>query len=82
MGPSSVAVNMGLSRIFRLRERHNLELRAEASNVLNSVNFGNPNTSVGTSTFGQITSTAGGAGLGFVAPGDPRIMQFVCKYSF
>ena len=82
VGPGAVTVNMGLSRIFRLREKHMLEIRAEASNLLNSVNLGNPNTSVGTSSFGQITSTAGGAGLGFVAPGDPRIVQFVSKYIF
>ena len=81
-GPGFVAVNMSLSRAFRLAERGRLEFRAEASNILNTVNFGNPNTSVGTSTFGQITTTAGGTGSGFVAPGDPRIMQFAVKYIF
>ncbi|MBZ5625815.1 MAG: carboxypeptidase regulatory-like domain-containing protein, partial [Acidobacteriia bacterium] len=79
-GPGFVAVNMSLSRAFSIRERGRLEFRAEASNILNTVNFGNPNTSVGTSAFGQITTTAGGAGSGFVAPGDPRIMQFAVKY--
>src|SRR5258708_25714863 len=81
-GPGFVAVNMSLSRAFRLAERGRLEFRAEASNILNTVNFGNPNTSVGTSTFGQITTTAGGTGSGFVAPGEPRIMQFAVKYIF
>jgi hypothetical protein len=81
-GPGFVAVNMSLSRAFSVWERGRLEFRAEASNILNTVNFGNPNTSVGTSTFGQITTTAGGTGSGFVAPGDPRIMQFAVKYIF
>ncbi|MBZ5621607.1 MAG: hypothetical protein LAQ69_23190, partial [Acidobacteriia bacterium] len=81
-GPGFVAVNMSLSRAFSVWERGRLEFRAEASNILNTVNFGSPNTSVGTSTFGQITTTAGGTGSGFVAPGDPRIMQFAVKYIF
>ena len=81
-GPGYVTVNLGLFRSFRVRERQTLEFRAEGSNLLNTVNFGNPNTSVGTSTFGQITSTAGGTGAGFVAPGDPRILQFALKYIF
>ena len=73
---------MSFARTFDIRERQRLEFRAEASNVLNTVNFGNPNTGVGTSTFGQISSTAAGPGSGFIAPGDPRILQFAIKYSF
>jgi hypothetical protein len=48
---------------------------------LNTV-ISNPNTGVGTSAFGQINSTAAGTGSGFVAPADPRIMQFAVKYVF
>jgi hypothetical protein len=82
VGPGFVTVNMGLSKMLHINERQSLELRAEASNILNTVNFGNPNTNVGTSTFGQITSTAAGTGSGFVGPGDPRILQFALRYAF
>jgi hypothetical protein len=82
LGPGFVTVNGGLARTLRVSEGQTLELRIEASNVLNTVNFGNPNTNVGTSTFGQITSTAAGQGSGFVSPGDARIMQFAIKYAF
>jgi hypothetical protein len=82
VGPGFMTVNMGLSKTLRIHERQSIELRVEGSNILNTVNFGNPNTNVGTSTFGQITSTAAGPGAGFVSPGDPRIMQFAAKYVF
>jgi len=81
-GPGFVTVNMSLSRTFRIREGQNLELRAEGSNILNTLNAGNPNLIQNTPTFGRITTTAAGTGSGFVAPGDPRILQFAIKYIF
>jgi len=53
-----------------------LELRGEAFNVINRVNFGSPTLALNSSQFGQITATA----LGTV--GDPRILQFALKYYF
>jgi hypothetical protein len=41
-----------------LREGARLEIRLEAFNVLNRVQFGAPNTNVGDPTFGQITAQA------------------------
>ena len=66
----------GLSRLFRLRERHTLEFRAGASNVLNTLIKGNPNLTLNSNIFGQITSTAVGQ------LGNPRILQFAFKYVF
>jgi hypothetical protein len=47
-------------------------VRLEAFNLLNTFNWGNPNTSFSSGTFGRITA----------ASGDPRIMQFGVKYGF
>jgi len=64
---------MGLTRAFQIRERQSIEFRAEAFNVPNLVNLGNPllpnlgnpTTLVfSSSTFGQILSA-----------GDPRILD-------
>jgi hypothetical protein len=49
-----------------------LELRVEAFNLFNHVNWGNPNVTVGNTNAGMITGTSG----------DPRIMQFAVKYQF
>jgi hypothetical protein len=63
---------MALTREVRIRERHRLEFRAEAFNLLNHVEPTNPNASISTLTnFGRVTVF-----------GDPRIMQFALKYYF
>jgi hypothetical protein len=82
VGPPSWGLDMALSRIFRVREGQNLELRAEAFNVTNSLRrdplfTGNPLYNPAnfytfkSNTFGQITNAM-----------DPRIMQFALKYYF
>lgn len=79
-GPGFINNDMSLSKYFRLHgENHRLQLRAEAFNAFNHVNFGNPTTTGGLSTalpntFGEITSYATGAA--------PRVMQFALRYEF
>ena len=70
-GPGDVNFNLGLTRLFRIQERHRVEIRAEAQNVLNTANFGNPSTALNSNTFGQINSAGPG-----------RIVQFAFKYLF
>jgi hypothetical protein len=53
-------------------ERHSLQFRFEAFNALNTPEFSNPGSSMGTSTFGVITSTRINS----------RILQFALKYRF
>ena len=48
------------------------QLGGTVFNLFNNFNWGDPNTSFGAGTFGQITSQSG----------DPRIMQFGLKYGF
>ena len=59
-GPRQVRFDVALSKETRLTERVNLELRFEAFNLLNSVNFALPSGDMADSEFGQITNTVGG----------------------
>ena len=51
--------NLALARNFVLpwREGMRIQFRGEFYNAFNTVNFASPNTTVGSSTFGQITAT-------------------------
>ena len=70
-GPGSIQIDMGLTRKFRVRENHAIEFRAEAFNLPNHMNPGNPGTTLNSTTFGRIQSAS-----------DPRIMQLALKYVF
>jgi hypothetical protein len=71
-GPGFWTVDLALSRLVRIADRHSLELRVEAFNLFNNFNWGNPITNYDSGAFGRINSLAG----------DPRIMQFGVKYGF
>jgi len=71
LGPGYFNVDLGLSRAFRVRERQRFEIRAEAFNVQNRVNFNNPTAALNSSTFGKIQTDK-----------SPRIMQGAIKYVF
>ena len=80
-GPDYFDVDLALSRRFPVKERQSIEIRAEAFNIENRVNFLNPAASglvggvstsaLNSSVFGQI-----------LADTSPRIMQFAVKYTF
>ncbi|MBI4910114.1 MAG: TonB-dependent receptor [Acidobacteria bacterium] len=74
-GPNLFSFDMGVFKQFPIRERFNVQFRAEFFNVFNQVNFNNPNNTVTGGGFGTITSTSPSAG-------DPRIIQFALKMSF
>jgi hypothetical protein len=65
------SLDLGLSKDFHLTEHAALQFRAEAFNSLNGVNFGEPGNTVGTSTFGVISSAEA-----------PRQVQFALKLLF
>ena len=48
---------------FNIRERKYVQLRLEAYSVTNSPQWGIPNTSFGSTSFGQITSATGARNL-------------------
>jgi hypothetical protein len=51
-GPSTFSINSSVGRSFSLSERRRIELRLEANNLTNHVNFSNINTVVNASNFG------------------------------
>ncbi len=58
-GPGQSNWNFGLFRTFQVREAVKVEFRAEAFNFTNTPKFSNPNGSVDSSSFGEITDAQG-----------------------
>jgi hypothetical protein len=58
-GPGKWDFDTSLQREFRLRERITLQFRLESFDVTNTQTPANPNTTVGSTTFGAITSISG-----------------------
>jgi hypothetical protein len=74
VGPGLHTFDLSASKAFHMpyREAHQLLFRVELFNAFNTPQFGNPGSSLGTGTFGRITSTAA----------DNRQIQLALKYSF
>jgi hypothetical protein len=71
-GPFQRNADISLSKRFAVKDRFAAEFRSEFFNVLNFVNFANPNGSLASSSFGIITATEG----------NPRIVQVALKLLF
>ena len=71
-GPGAVNFDLGLMKVFPVRERLKIQFRAELFNAFNTPNFGNPN--------GNVNTPARLARL--ESAGDPRIVQFALKVLF
>jgi hypothetical protein len=67
-GPALNATDLALMKDFPFGEPFRVQLRGEAFNAFNQVNFGNPTTNVASGAFGRIRSA-----------GDPRILQVALK---
>ncbi len=74
-GPGAETVNFSLFKNFPIRERVRFQLRFETFGLFNHANFGNPSSTINTSSFGNITSLNGSA------PGT-RNIQFGAKLMF
>ena len=70
--PGFEEIDSSLFKDFHLTEEQAVGFRADAFNVMNLVSYGNPNSSINSSNFGQITSSKNG----------PRTIQFSAHYSF
>ena len=81
-GPGFEAVDLGVTKSFRITERHQVRLRAEAFNAFNWVNLGDPETRITRATFGRITSTIVNTTAAPAARRESRIFQFGLKYVF
>jgi hypothetical protein len=65
-------LDFSLFKNFQVGERKRLQLRAESFNLLNRVQFGEPNAAFGSDTFGQISSQAN----------SPRRLQMGVRFEF
>ena len=70
-GPGQELFNMALFKQFHFTEKSFLEFRAEAFNVFNHTNPGNPNTTLGNANYGKVTSSL-----------DPRILELALRLKF
>lgn len=71
-GPGRTNFDLAIAKTTPIfRERVKLEIRAEAFNLFNHAEFNSPSTSITSSLFGQVTSTA-----------DPRIIQLAARFTF
>jgi hypothetical protein len=73
-GPGFWNVDAAFSRNIPVGDGKRIELRVEAFNLLDHVNWANPAVQIGSTslTNGRVTNTAN----------DPRIMQFAVRYAF
>jgi Carboxypeptidase regulatory-like domain len=71
IGPGSWNMDYSLFKSFHIHERQEFQLRGEFFNLFNHTRLGNPNTTVTSTLFGQITSAY-----------DPRIVQLALKFRF
>lgn len=74
IGPGNFTINLAILKNFRLSSQERLgrfQFRAEAFNLLNWVNLGNPAASLTSPNFGRINSA-----------GDARIIQIGLRYDF
>ena len=69
--PGTVSTDMSLSKSVSFGELRNLEMRATASNVFNTVQYSGVNTVLNSSNFGQVTGAA-----------PPRKMSLQARYRF
>ncbi|HEV8416731.1 MAG TPA: carboxypeptidase-like regulatory domain-containing protein [Bryobacteraceae bacterium] len=58
-GPGQLGLNGALNKQFRISEGKSFSVRADVINLLNKPQWGNPNTSINTTTFGRITTATG-----------------------
>jgi trimeric autotransporter adhesin len=70
-GPGTIENNMALSKTAQFGDTRSLEIRATISNVFNTVQYSDVDTTYGTPNFGQVTSV-----------GAMRSFQFMARYRF
>jgi hypothetical protein len=79
-GPNFWQDDAAAEKAYPLTERYKLTFRAEAFNLFNRAQYGQPSGSFNTTSFGAITSVVNTAGL--VGTGTPREMEFALRLAF
>jgi hypothetical protein len=82
-GPGLGNLDLSLFRKIRVTERWRADLRFETFNFTNTPAFANPNTTVGSTDFGKVTSTLAGTISNQTVGGiGARVVQLGLKISF
>ena len=76
VGPGTQAVSLSIFRTFSIWERAKLRVGMAASNAFNHPNYGTPGLTLGTSTFGVISTLQSAEGAG------PRALQLSGRITF
>lgn len=92
-GPALWQDDSAVEKNFRITERNNVTFRAEAFNIFNRAQYGQPSSTLSITTaksgvrsltvpssFGTITSTVNSAGL--VGTGTPRVLEFSLRITY
>ena len=77
-GPGLATLDGSLFRTIPLRESIDLQLRADAFNLMNHPTFANPTASLTSASFGQVTSTANASS----PTPNQRVLQFAATVNF
>lgn len=80
-GPGYVQNNFSLFKTFALAEPYTVDVRLDAFQLSNTPQFANPQNSLTSATFGQITSTMG-SGSGVNGIGGGRTLQLAAIFKF
>jgi hypothetical protein len=78
-GPGFGSVDLSIIKNIPIKERLRAQLHLDMFNVFDRTNFGNPSTTVGSSSFGKISSTTGGSGAPGIGVGEPFNIQLALK---
>jgi hypothetical protein len=78
-GPGFGSVDLSILKPIPIKERLLAQLHLDMFNVFDRTNFGNPSTTVGSSSFGKISSTTGGSGAPGIGVGEPFNIQLALK---
>ncbi len=80
VGPRYTNVNISIAKEFAIRERMGLEIKANAYNAFNHINFSNPDANVGHDTGGGLDDTA--AGVISSINGSQRVIELGAHFRF
>jgi hypothetical protein len=78
-GPGLWNWDIGIQKTFRIRERHQVQLRGDGLNAFNHFNLGNPNATIADIRDGGLPNPNAGKILG---GSGSRIIQVGLKYMF
>jgi hypothetical protein len=79
-GARFIQADVGLTKNFRVTERVAVAFRAEAFNVFNRAQVGDPNGNFSSPSFGQITNTVNNGSV--TGSGTPPEFQFALRLKF